>query len=182
MLKDITKDIIARFGTQILKWAVIALALICLVVWVKSCAPWTKSNRQQATIERQKETIGELVNHSNQQSTAAANDREGREEAKNTLVEHLDTQAKDEKKFDDLITKVNKELIPPPKKPVKKPVAKPKPQADGQAPAADPEESTAQELADEAVRTQHNARLMQEAVWKAYEEAIAMSSRSTSPV
>lgn len=182
MLKDIAKDIISRFGSEILKWALIALAVFMLGMWLKSCAPWTKVNRQQATIERQKETINDLVQHTQQEAQTAANDRAGRDEAKDTLVQHLDNQVKDEKKFDEIIAKIDKNLIPPPAKPVKKPVVKPKPKVDQTPTPPDPEESTAEELAAEAVRTQHNARILQQAVWDAYQEAVAMSSRAPTPI
>ena len=179
MFAVFAKDLWGRFGTTVIQIIFVLIAAIVLSSYLKGCSPFSVKAQQERVIEAQKEQINDLVDNNHQETKDAASDREARQESLDRLVEHLDTKKADEKVFNTITEKVNKDYIAPPAKKVVK-ASKPTPKpVTGPAPAATPsvnEEATPEEITQEIKRSQHNVQVLQSAIHEAYAKAVQMST------
>ena len=173
MIWDITKDIIKRFSSEIIKGLIVVLAVILLIGYVKSCAPWSYNKRLESAVEKQKETIKDLVANNQSETKAVDNEREERKESTERLVTHLEEKKANSDEFKTIVADLEKQYKPAVKpKPKKKAVAAAKPVSSDPIATVEKED---EEALEEAKRSQHNLRVSQEALQKAYEKALQMS-------
>lgn len=175
MFTEIFKDVFTRFGATILKWLAVAIVVLVAILALKSCAPWSYEKKLERAVEKQNETIKELAVNNQTETASAENDRKGKQESLDRLVEHTQKQAEDKATFKEIETNLDKQLKPrPPTVTVK---AKPKPQVSKPSPRVLTSiEEIDEETMQEAKRTQHNLRVSHEAMMKAYEKALEMSA------
>lgn len=174
MLDSILQDLKARFGKvvgMVIAGIIIFFLVIFLGKWAWNKAFGTDTSVLKDRIQNQEQVITEITNINQQNADGAKIDREAQAESKDALVAHVIKKAENDKAFDNLILKLDRDYVPPPpKKPVVKAPAKPK---TSDTPAAS-EPSVSEDAvaeAQETLRQQRNAVLLQDTLWDAYAQA-----------